>query len=633
MHNLWSGLLANTAVVALLISVWTNFRLQQQDHVRYRGALALGFLFGAGALGVMAIPIHTASGSFIDLRVTVIGVSGFLGGPVAGIVTALVAAAYRISLGGSVTLAVGLTTIGLSLAVAIVSYWQREGRLPGVESCVGLSAALAVSAVLPSAFVGTTVAIATEIWFPVMTLVFATSLMASLAVANELRRRDAERRNYMYQRVIDSLPEALNVKDTEGRFLLVNPATAALMHADSPESLLGKGDADFYPPDIAKEFRAAEECALRVGRPVVAEQRVKHLDGGEAVLSTLKSPFTDNSGNVIGLITHNRDITEQKRLEAALARSDRRAAEALSNISDGLVMFDKDLILVFCNERYRSMFAKTADLRVPGTSAAAILYASIARGELVGIAPEDARQWVTEAMKRLRQAGTVQFPLADGRWIESRTRPTEEGSCFVICSDITETKRHEIELECLNKKLLVLAETDGLTGLLNRRAFDAVMEAEIAKLRVDGGNLSLLMVDVDHFKRFNDNYGHGAGDVCLKTISECLRGSARRLSDRAARYGGEELALILPGADEQAAVSIAEDFRARLRDLQIPHTGSKRKIVTGSIGVATAKGSARYTDATRLIAEADQALYAVKEGGRDGVKLWEPGSLRVVRNS
>lgn len=621
------------AVVALVISLWSNIRLpvfgQNQSAQHY----AFGLLFGLGAIGAMLIPFQLNPGFFIDLRMTLIGTAAFIGGPIAGLVTAGITTVFRLYLGGAGVL-IGLIGIALACAAGLLGYRLKSAEAPDLKESLLFSLVMAICAMAP-AFI---IALAQDVYsgpqirLPYMTLVFVATLMACLALGNEIRRRETEARNHMYRHVIDSLPEALNVKDRDGRFIMANPATAQLMRAESADALIGKTDFDFYCQEVATAFRSDEEKALKAEIPIVEEQMLDRMDGSKTYLSTLKAPFTDVDGNIIGLITHSRDTTDKKLLETALAQSDRRAAEALSSISDGLVMFDKDLTLVFCNERYRSMFSVTADLRVPGTPAAAILYASIARGEFVGIPQEQVTQWVDTALSRLRQGGTVQFPLADGRWIESRTRPTPEGACFVICSDITASKQHQLELQNMNDRLSVLAETDSLTGLLNRRAFDAVMADELARVERGDSSLSLLMIDVDYFKRFNDTYGHGAGDSCLKSVADCLRATARRTDDRAARYGGEELALILPDADEKAAVVLAEEFCERLRDLRIPHTGSDKGIVTVSIGVATLARGSLPTDAARLIARADEALYTAKRDGRDGVRLWEPSRPRIVHS-
>lgn len=621
------------AVVALVISLWSNIRLPILEQKGSVQDYAFGLLFGLGAIGVMLIPFQLNPGFFIDLRMTMIGTAAFIGGPIAGLVTAGITTAFRLYLGGAGVL-VGLIGIALACGTGLIGYRLKSAEAPDLKESLLFSLVMAICAMAPAFIVALSQDIDTgpQIRLPYMTLVFMASLMACLALGNEIRRRETEARNHMYRHVIDSLPEALNVKDREGRFIMANPATASLMQAENAAALIGKTDFDFYCEKVAAVFRADEEKALKAAIPIVEEQMLDRIDGNKSYLSTLKAPFTDIDGNIIGLITHSRDITDKKLLEAALTQSDRRAAEALSSISDGLVMFDKDLTLVFCNERYRSMFAVTADLRVPGTPAAAILYASIARGELVGIPQEQVGQWVDTALGRLKQGGTVQFPLADGRWIESRTRPTPEGACFVICSDITASKQNELELQNMNVRLSVLAETDSLTGLLNRRAFDAVMADELARVERGDSSLSLLMIDVDYFKRFNDTYGHGAGDSCLKTVADCLRATARRTDDRAARYGGEELALILPDTDEKAAVILAEEFCERLRGLRIAHSGSDKGIVTVSVGVATVARGSIPTDAARLIARADEALYTAKRDGRDGVRLWEPSRPRIVHS-
>ncbi len=581
----------------------------------------------------MLIPFQLNPGFFIDLRMTLIGAAAFIGGPIAGLVTAGITTGFRLYLGGAGVL-IGLFGIVLACAAGLAGYRLKSAEAPDVKESVLFSLVMAICAMTPTFVIALSqdIDIRPQIRLPYMTLVFMATLMACLALGNEIRRREAEARNHMYRHVIDSLPEALNVKDRDGRFVMANPATAALLQAENVDALIGKTDFDFFCQEVAANFRADEEKAFAAGTPIVEEQTLDRVDGSKTYLSTLKAPFTDIDDNIIGLITHSRDTTDKKLLEAALTQSDRRAAEALSSISDGLVMFDKDLTLVFCNERYRSMFAMTADLRVPGTPAAAILYASLARGEFVGIPQEHVTQWVDTALARLKEGGTVQFPLADGRWIESRTRPTPEGACFVICSDITASKQHQLELQNMNDRLSVLAETDSLTGLLNRRAFDAVMADELARVERGDSSLSLLMIDVDYFKRFNDTYGHGAGDSCLRSVADCLRASARRTDDRAARYGGEELALILPDTDEKVAVGLAEELCARLRDLRIPHTGSDKGIVTVSIGVATLARGSLPTDAARLIARADEALYTAKRDGRDGVRLWEPSRPRIVHS-
>ena len=143
--------------------------------------------------------------------------------------------------------------------------------------------------------------------------------------------------------------------------------------------------------------------------------------------------------------------------------------------------------------------------------------------------------------------------------------------------------------------------------------------------------MSLLLLDVDRFKAFNDTYGHTAGDDCLRAIAECLRAVAHRPTDRVARYGGEEIALILPDTPEEGALTLAHKLRNRIRALEIAHTGSEKGIVTASIGVATLTNHTIGPDAGRLVLRADEALYLAKASGRDLVRAWEPTKPHLVK--
>jgi diguanylate cyclase (GGDEF)-like protein len=164
-----------------------------------------------------------------------------------------------------------------------------------------------------------------------------------------------------------------------------------------------------------------------------------------------------------------------------------------------------------------------------------------------------------------------------------------------------------------------LANTDGLTGISNRRRFDEVLEKEYARLPRSESPLSMLLLDVDHFKEFNDTYGHIAGDECLKRIAKLVVSRLHRVSDLAARYGGEEFAGILPDTDFTGAVQLAEQIRSEVESLQIPHkTSATTDHVTVSLGVVTltSLGSKASTD---MVAIADQCLYRAKSEGRNRV--------------
>jgi diguanylate cyclase (GGDEF)-like protein len=178
--------------------------------------------------------------------------------------------------------------------------------------------------------------------------------------------------------------------------------------------------------------------------------------------------------------------------------------------------------------------------------------------------------------------------------------------------------KREHDLRAANLHLEELASIDGLSGLANRRSFNVRLEAEwqrAAKLRRP---VSLLMIDVDHFKLFNDNYGHVAGDNCLRVVGAMITAMATRTSDFAARYGGEEFTLLLPDAAIEKALEIAERLRGEVDRLAIVNEGAPAGAVTVSIGVAALVPAADQ-DARTLIEAADIGLYAAKRRGRNAV--------------
>jgi len=186
--------------------------------------------------------------------------------------------------------------------------------------------------------------------------------------------------------------------------------------------------------------------------------------------------------------------------------------------------------------------------------------------------------------------------------------------------EITKRKQAEKALEEANRKLEALSMTDGLTGVANRRRFDAVLAREYARHARSGAELSLIMLDIDHFKNFNDCYGHVNGDECLRQVAQAMTDCIVRPTDMVARYGGEEFACILPETDSHGAVAIAEKIRRGIIARAIPHKESQvTDCVTASLGVATMPCTAGGS-AMDLVGKADEQLYLAKSSGRNQVK-------------
>ena len=184
------------------------------------------------------------------------------------------------------------------------------------------------------------------------------------------------------------------------------------------------------------------------------------------------------------------------------------------------------------------------------------------------------------------------------------------------------------ELNAAMAKLQELSVTDGLTGIANRRHFDSALRAEWNRAERAGTSLALALIDVDHFKNFNDRYGHLQGDDCLRTVAQVLAKHVSRPGELAARYGGEEFALIIPNTSGDDAVRLAERIRAAVLACGIAHADSERGVLTISIGVASFI-PCPTSDPQALTQAADEALYSAKKGGRNQTVLAQPCSTLI----
>jgi diguanylate cyclase (GGDEF)-like protein len=202
--------------------------------------------------------------------------------------------------------------------------------------------------------------------------------------------------------------------------------------------------------------------------------------------------------------------------------------------------------------------------------------------------------------------------------MEMNARLVRDSAGAII--EIVAAMRDVSDRKVLEDKLAALAMTDGLTGIANRRAFDEALDREWKRTLREGSQISLLLLDLDHFKEFNDLYGHQFGDDCLRAVAAAVAGAVRE-TDLAARYGGEEIAIILPATGSAGAIETAEKVRAAVEALRITHEGNPDAggWVTASIGVATALardgGTMRMPES--LLLSADHALYKAKNEGRN----------------
>jgi diguanylate cyclase (GGDEF)-like protein len=287
--------------------------------------------------------------------------------------------------------------------------------------------------------------------------------------------------------------------------------------------------------------------------------------------------------------------------------------DALENVQDGVLLLDGDLNATFMNRKVRQFWElddREAAAR-PG-------YSSLITRARRAVEPNlPAKELAGFAVKRLAEvkAGdhVRELETPDGRRLRAHCTTMATGGRMIIYYDVTDLTRHAKELERL-------ATTDPLTGLYNRRHFLVALEAEWSRFQRYCRSVSVLMVDIDHFKAVNDSYGHAVGDEAIKAMADaCLAG--KRKSDVVGRVGGEEFAILLPETSLSRAKLVAERIRKRIASQNLKLHGLELHI-TASIGLAEASVSMSGMDA--LLIAADQALYEAKSQGRNRCVCWCP---------
>jgi len=266
--------------------------------------------------------------------------------------------------------------------------------------------------------------------------------------------------------------------------------------------------------------------------------------------------------------------------------------------------------------------------------------------------PQSFRERMYENLINVKKTGDVITQEAavidiEGKelWFHSTLVPVYDNDkeldyIIVVSIDVTERKQAENDLRQLNSKLEIkvksrtleleeanfrlkeLSEIDPLTKIANRRMYDQHLSKEVSNAKRTKTILSLLMIDIDHFKKYNDNYGHGAGDTVLKQVAKIIQSTLPRSTDLAARFGGEEFVVILPSTNAKGAVDVAERIRDNIQSVSIEHSFSDTSnILTVSIGVATLNKNEITKD--KILRQADSALYTSKNNGRNRITLFQ----------
>jgi diguanylate cyclase (GGDEF)-like protein len=478
--------------------------------------------------------------------------------------------------------------------------------------------------------------------------------------ALDAARHEAERAHQLLHDAIEAMPAAVEIYDRHDRLVLFNRRMVQIyphmqgqvLLGETFETLVRRAVVQGHVPEASgqEERWLAERLAQR-GRH--SQARLQRAPDGHW-FHIYETPMPDG-----GLVTVRLDASAivQQRDDLRTAHEHAAAEHALLDdaieaLPDAFALFDSDDRLLLCNQRYREVYRESAPAIVIGATFESIVRHGLERGQYPQAGSGDgAREaWLAERLRRHREPDGVPIlqELSDNRWLRIDERRTRSGGVAGVRTDVTELVRtgqqleaarrtvetNAAELRAANARLEELSATDALTGLANRRRFDARLAEEVQRSHRHGSALALLLIDIDHFKLYNDRYGHPEGDRALQAVAAVLKQQARRPGELVARYGGEEFALLLPHADAATAATVAERCQRAMATLALPHDASPTAAhVTLSIGAARLDPAARE-GAAALLQRADMALYAAKAAGRArAVMATEPGPLDNPQDS
>ncbi len=447
-----------------------------------------------------------------------------------------------------------------------------------------------------------------------------------------------------FESLFNGLPVGCATFNLQTEIMEWNATMSDVAHCQAYEAMLRPLNQVFSGLGGGQLERAAES-ALCSGEVTSFEAELAVTNSPPFVLHVSVFPMRQKSGEIVGGIMCAFDVTSAAQAARAIALSEAKLRAFIDHAPAAVAIFDKDLRYLAASRRWYSDYG-------------------IEQQSIIGMSHYEVFPEVPDDWKAVHQRAlggeTVtcdedRFERGGGavQWLKWEVRPWfdvdgEIGGIAMITEDVSERKQvmeelfeahqktnaankaleaKQRELKDANAHLKALATTDGLTGIHNHRHFQDYISARFDEARRDGTGLAVLLMDVDKFKSFNDEFGHQAGDKVLKAVATCLKGRVPE-PHLVARYGGEEFVVVAVGVTEAEALTMAEDLRSAIAATKWPH----RK-VTASFGVAMLDGSVEKT--RDLIERADQALYQAKETGRDRTCLYRSdevnGRARVKR--
>jgi diguanylate cyclase (GGDEF)-like protein/PAS domain S-box-containing protein len=417
--------------------------------------------------------------------------------------------------------------------------------------------------------------------------------------------------------VFDHSPVTIDLKDTQGRYLLVNRNYAA-QHDETVEAISGMHTSEVYPSEAAKVIHAHETAVLDWGKAIEREYRIRR-NGAERTHLVVKFPIRDAEGEIAGIGGIGTDITERKRAEAALALSEERFQGLYDNSPDMYFTVAEDGTVTSVNQFGADYLGYSKDELVGEP------FWSLIHGEDLSFVQEQIgsafADRVIESELEFRMVRQDKSVL----WIHERVRLLPKTSSApaelrIVCRDVTEAHN-------LSQELTYQASHDSLTGLVNRRELENRLARVLETARNDGSHHALCYLDLDQFKVINDTCGHVAGDELLRQLSEVLRAKVRR-RDTLARLGGDEFGVLMEHCVLRQAQRVANTLRKTVEEFRFSWE-NKTFSVGVSIGLVPVTSESESVAGT--LSAADTACYVAKDQGRNRIHVYHPEDMELAR--
>ncbi|MGB3510205.1 MAG: diguanylate cyclase [Microcoleaceae cyanobacterium] len=430
-----------------------------------------------------------------------------------------------------------------------------------------------------------------------------------------LERQQVEQQLQLLHKAIDASYNGIMITDAlqaDNPIIYVNSGFEKLT-GYSAEEVIGKNPRFLHKgeenqaalKEMSKALQEQRECNLII--------KDTHKNGKVWWNQLSISPVFDTSGKLTHYLGVQTDITEHQEMETALRLSEEKFAEAFRASPDPMVICKwREGNLIDVNNSFCTLSGYTKEEAINQTTIDLRIWANL----------QDHYQ-ITKMLTVIGRVSNqeINFRSKSGKIITILLSAeiihiANEACVLVVGKDIRYRKRIEAEMAIANQELERLASIDCLTQIANRRKFERYLYQEWQRLKRERLPLAMIMCDVDYFKRYNDTYGHQAGDHCLKKVAQAISRATKRPADLVARYGGEEFAVILPNTKIEGAIHVAQLIQEEIERLEIIHLSSDvSKYITLSMGVASIVPTEKLSREI-LVAAADKGLYEAKKEGR-----------------